>query len=300
MGEDVSKNIKIKLSLNNLAVKPTGTPASNNKKPEDNKAISDLKLKPPSEPIKTLPSDQDAKSVQGNIEEKPKISIKKPQLQDMKLKINLATEQKPSPSPTAEEPPKNPAFVPAYARNNVPDQKESDANSPSLKILEDLKGKTQKIVEPETNKKPIIDLNALNIDLEKDNSKSEPAENTTPPASDKASLPEIDFETTVTARRKNLSDTVKLKVKPQPGTGEKVFANIIKDTAQEPPPLMPKHEETKDQDDFIIPKNVLPHPSAGREIMPRNRTNWIVIGILAVFLIAIVYFMITSIRTLAS
>ena len=300
MGEDTSKSIKIKLSLNDLAPKTAEDFKHGIAATEIDKAISNLKLKSSFEKNQPLPIEPTVKNIQSDIqaEERPKISIKKPQLQDIKLKVNLTSEQKPPVEPIAEELAKPPTFTPAYARGNIPNQAESTATSPSLKIVEDIKGKTQKLIEPEVQRKAVIDLNSLNINLDKDTSKSDPkAENQH--ATPNKTLSNIDFETAVTNRKKNLSDTVKLKVRPPTEGGGKIFTNLTKEVVQEPPSLIPKVDGTRKEDSFTIPKNVLPNSSSNAN-KPKKKPNWIIMGILAVLLVLIVYFMITTLKTLAS
>ncbi|MEI6055215.1 MAG: hypothetical protein WCR55_04070 [Lentisphaerota bacterium] len=286
MADDTVKNIKIKLSLNDLVPKTAETPKANNPLAEIEKASAELKLKPSINLNPALPIELPQKNIEpvAQVEERPKISIKKPLLQDIKPKVTLA----------ADGPPKTLVSIPAYAKSNVPNQEESKASSPSLIITEDVKGKTQKILEPQPARKPIIDLNALNIKLDR-----EPPTKEAPPALVSENVPNIDFEYQDSTRKKNISDTVRLKIRPQATPGGKIFSDAVKETLQEPPSLIPNSQEIKLQDSFTIPQNVTPNiPVSGNGA--KKKPNWIIIGILGVLLILIVYFMIITIRTLSA
>lgn len=292
MADDAVKNIKIKLSLNDLVPKTAKTPDANNSLVEIEKASAELKLKPSFSSSPTLPIELAPKNIAPvvQVEGRPKISIKKSLLQDIKPKGTL----------TADGSPKTLTPIPAYAKSNIPNQEESKASSPSLIITEDAKGKTQKILEPQPVKKPIIDLNALSIKLDRELPKNEesPAKEP-PPVSLPENLPNVDFESHDTTKNRNLSDTVKLKIKPQATPGGKIFSNIVKETVQEPPSLMPNAPEIKPHDSFTIPKNVMPNiPAFGNSA--NKKPNWFIIGILGVLLVLIVYFMIITIRTLST
>ncbi|HBM17513.1 MAG TPA: hypothetical protein DD381_14385 [Lentisphaeria bacterium] len=323
MPEDISKSAKIKLSLNDLAPKlPSASTdsASNNFSPEKtaNLSIKPILTKPPV----VLPSEAPKINVDApsaGLEEKTRITLKKPQLQDIKLKVNQEKINEEAPPVDGT---KMPAPVPAYARGNVPDQAESDATSPSLKIEEDYKGKTQKFIEPEpTPKKPVIDLNALKIDLNKETKTAEPEEK----AAAAPPLPNIDYGAKEPKINKVISDTIKLKIKPR---GEvvsapisdpekdankiKIPSPITKEIETKPPSSldmgaqMPKVQDFptdkgaalfKSDDNFTIPTNV---DSAYGKPKTKKKQNMIFLGILTVVLIVLIYFMITSIKTLAS
>lgn len=286
MADDTVKNIKIKLSLSELIPKTAETPKANNPLAEIEKASAELKLKPSINLNPALPIELVQKNIEpvAQVEERPKISIKKPLLQDIKPKVTLVTEG----------PPKTLVSIPAYAKSNVPNQEESNASSPSLIITEDVKGKTQKILEPQPARKPIIDLNALSIKLDR-----EPPANEAPPALVSENLPNVDFDSQDSTRKKNISDTVRLKIRPQATPGGKIFSNAVKETLQEPPSLIQNSQEIKSQDSFTIPQNVTPNiPVSGNDV--KKKPNWIIIGILGVLLILIVYFMIITIRTLSA
>jgi len=328
MAEDTSKSAKIKLSLNDLAPKqpaPVSLEQSLQDLPPDKTA--NLRIKPPIEkPPITLSSQEQPKvgvviPSPSSQEDRPKINLKKPNLQDIKLKVNLDKgDASPSVAPEAL---KSSSPVPAYMKSNVPNQDESNASSPSLKIEEDLKGKTQKIIEsePQAPRKSVIDLNSLKIDLNKNNS-----EEAIPPAA-APPMPNIDFEAHAPIPNKAISDTVKLKIKAQSGgAGVKPFGSLIKDSKEtEAPPQMAKVKETvpppqsfetkspipklspsqgmvspytKSEEDFVIPKDVSKTSSPGGKT--KKKPNIIILGVMVVVLILIVYFMITTLKTLSS
>lgn len=295
MADDTTKSVKIKLSLNNLVPKQNEKPETSDPLPEIEKVATELKLKPMPNVNPPQPIEIAQKNIEPIIrtEERPKISIKKTILQDVKPQI----------APSNDEPPKTGSAIPAYAKSNVPDQNESSATSTTLKITEDIKGKTIKILDPQPERKPIIDLNALNIKLDQEPPKKEqPSAKEPPQALESENMPNIDFELHNTGKKRNISDTVKLQIKQQPPPNSKIFSNIIKETTtQEPPSIMPNasHEAAKSRDNFTIPKNVLPNiPNSAKST--KKKPNYIILGISGVILLLIIYFMITTIRTLST
>lgn len=291
MDNDALKNVKIKLSLDNLGTKAPQLPAESNSPAEINNPVPDLAPKN-IEPIM-------------QVGERPKISIKKPLLQDVKPKVTMETDVQL----------KRPVAIPNYAKSNIPDKEESSATSTTLKISEDEKGKTQKIIEPQPEKKPIINLSSLSIKLDKEvPSQSEPTLETEPGLElESKDTPDIDFEAYDKTRKVNLSDTVKLKIKPQLTSGSKAFSDTIKETIQEPPPSLipkplgvklqePKVQETKVQSAPPIPKNIIPDTpyTPPNKVNAKKKPNWVLIGILGVLLLLIVYFMLTTISNLST
>ena len=309
MAEDTSKNLKIKLSLNDLTPKTTETEASQRKiedLPPDQTA--NLQIKPAALKIPSIALEEAPKI---NIEtqdsaqdDKPKISLKKPQLQDIKLKVNFdkSSTQTPAVAPSVS------SSVPAYARSNVPNQAESNASSPSLKIEEDMKGKTQRIIESEpVPRKPIIDLNSLKIDLNKESGSDSSEANQIP----QPPLPNIDFSSQGGAGNNSLSDTVKLRVKSQTMPAPKPFASLGSNSKEKEPNLaaetsapLPKIASSKGaiavsaqkENEFVIPTNVADFHGAQKG---KKNLNILFLSVGIIILIAIIYFMITTIKSLA-
>ena len=162
MSDDTATKVKIKLSLKDLIKNTADAPKESNSLQEMEKAAAQLKLTStlnpnpvilPAEPVK---KDSEPILQQDQNDEKTKISLKNHALQGIKPKISLKRE---APSVKTTQ-------IPSYEKNNIPNSDELNAKSLMLKIPSEAKGDTQKIVEIQPTKNPIIDLNALNIKLD--------------------------------------------------------------------------------------------------------------------------------------
>ncbi len=299
MSDDTATKVKIKLSLKDLIKNTADAPKESNSLQEMEKAAAQLKLTStlnpnpvilPAEPVK---KDSEPILQQDQNDEKTKISLKNHALQGIKPKISLKRE---APSVKTTQ-------IPSYEKNNIPNSDELNAKSLMLKIPSEAKGDTQKIVEIQPTKNPIIDLNALNIKLDGEPPVKglSPIEDNASHSSESDNAQNIDFEAQSPNIKRNLSDTVKLKIKPATPSG-KVFNNIVKKNLEEPPPVSPvsKGKEIKPQDSFTIPKNVL-HPDSFSSInTDKKKPHWVIMGILGILLVLIIYSMIITIKTLST